>query len=44
MRKRFKKKRHSCALCKPYKMEKSCRWKDEEFEQMREFERMKQML
>jgi hypothetical protein len=30
MRKRLKRKRHSCALCKPYKMGGENRWKPKE--------------
>lgn len=30
MRKRYKKKRHSCPMCKGYKMNGSCRWEPKE--------------
>jgi hypothetical protein len=41
MRKRNKKKKHSCALCKPWKMGKCGRWKKRELEGLKEFEREK---
>jgi hypothetical protein len=34
MRKRLKKKRRSCALCKPHKMGKAVRWKAAEFDRL----------
>jgi hypothetical protein len=34
MRKRLKKKRRSCALCKPHKMGKARRWKAAEFDRL----------
>jgi len=34
MRKRFKKKKRSCALCKPYKMGKAFRWKAADFDRL----------
>ena len=41
MRKRFKIKKHSCALCKPNKMGGACRWKAKEFSLLKEFENIK---
>jgi hypothetical protein len=41
MRKRFKKKKHSCALCKPNKTGGSCRWSGKEAVLLKEFERHK---
>jgi hypothetical protein len=34
MRKRLKRKRRSCSLCKPHKVGRTNRWKPEEFERM----------
>jgi len=34
MRKRLKKKRRSCSVCKPHKVGRTNRWKTREFEQM----------
>ena len=34
MRKRLKKKRRSCSMCKPFKMGKCNRWKDKELESL----------
>lgn len=42
MRKRYKRKRESCALCKPQKMGHEKRWKDRDLAQLREFERDRQ--
>ena len=39
MRKRLKKKKHSCGLCKPHKLGLSNRWKGKEFEAIKEFEK-----
>lgn len=39
MRKRYKKKKHSCPLCKPNKMGISCRWKDKELQSLQEAEK-----
>jgi hypothetical protein len=39
MRKRLKRKRRSCALCKPQKMSGAPRWSDRELMLLREFER-----
>lgn len=44
MRKRTKKKKHSCALCKPHKMGKCGRWKDKEKQDLKEFESTKNKL
>jgi len=44
MRKRFKKKKRSCALCKPHKMEGATRWKTKEFAKIKEFEKTKNLL
>jgi hypothetical protein len=41
MRKRLKKKKHSCALCKPHKMGWGNRWKPKELVRLKEFEQMK---
>jgi len=41
MRKRLKKKKRSCALCKPHKMRGANRWKAKEFAEIREFEKIK---
>lgn len=41
MRKRSKKKQHSCALCKPHKMGGDNRWKHKDEVRLREFERDK---
>lgn len=42
MRKRLKKKRRSCALCKPNKMGWANRWKDKEAARLKEFEKEKE--
>ena len=34
MRKRLKKKKRSCALCKPHKMAKALRWKAADFDRL----------
>lgn len=39
MRKRFKQKKESCALCKPFKMGWSNRWKDKELTKLKEAEK-----
>ena len=39
MRKRFKKKRRSCPLCKPHKTHGACRWTDKERQALKEFEK-----
>ena len=44
MRKRFKKKKRSCALCKPHKMRGANRWKAKEFVGIKEFENIKNAL
>lgn len=41
MRKRFKKKKHSCGLCKPYKVGWINRWNYKELAKIREFEKEK---
>ena len=41
MRKRFKKKKRCCGLCKPHKMHGMCRWKARELGALREFEKIK---
>lgn len=41
MRKRYKIKKHSCALCKPHKMRGACRWSDKDFAMLKEFEKQK---
>ena len=38
MRKRLKRKRRSCALCKPYKMGGENRWKPKEFARLKKAE------
>jgi hypothetical protein len=39
MRKSKKIKKHSCALCKPFKMGWDCRWKAKEFDKLRRAEK-----
>lgn len=39
MRKRLKKKKRSCAMCKPHKMKWANRWKKKEMVQLEEFEK-----
>lgn len=39
MRKRIKKKLHSCTLCKPHKMAGDCRWTSRDLTALKEFER-----
>ena len=39
MRKRYKKKLHSCAICKPHKMHGAKRWKIKEEVLLKEFEK-----
>jgi len=43
MRKRFKKKKHSCALCKPHKMSGEIRWKVKDFSALKEFEKHRKL-
>lgn len=44
MRKRYKKKKQSCALCKPHKMNWEIRWKAKEFFSLKEFELEKSQI
>lgn len=44
MRKRFKKKKLSCALCKPHKMNGENRWKGKDFSLLKIFEKEKNNL
>jgi len=45
MRKRLKKKRHSCPMCKPHKMGITNRWKSKEFmKMMKDMEEMLEYL
>ncbi|HEY4501015.1 MAG TPA: hypothetical protein VJI70_01975 [Candidatus Paceibacterota bacterium] len=44
MRKRTKKKLHSCALCKPHKMCGECRWTNRDLAGLKEFERTRKSL
>ncbi len=39
MRKHYKKKRRSCAICKPHKTNGACRWTDKALDGIRRFER-----
>lgn len=39
MRKRLKKKKHSCGLCKPHKLGLENRWKNKDFGFLKEFEK-----
>lgn len=39
MRKQYKKKQHSCALCKPHKMEGGKRWRYKDLFLLKEFEK-----
>ncbi len=39
MRKKYKKKRHSCSLCKPHKTGGAIRWKEKEHALLRELEK-----
>jgi len=41
MRKRLKKKRRSCAMCKPHKMQWENRWKPKDRARLEEFEKIK---
>lgn len=41
MRKRYKKKKHSCKMCKPHKMGLDIRWKNKELAKLKEFEKLK---
>ena len=38
MRKRTKKKKHSCGLCKPHKLGLDCRWTGRDLARLKEFE------
>ena len=40
MRKRLKKKLHSCAMCKPHKMHGANRWSIKDEAKLKEFERL----
>ena len=44
MRKRLKKKKKSCPLCKPQKVGGANRWKRKEFQSLKEFEKIKREL
>jgi len=44
MRKRSKKKKHSCALCKPHKTGGDCPWSGRDLARLKQFEREKKML
>ena len=44
MRKRFKLKKRSCPICKPYKMGWIKRWNNKELAKIKEFEKLKQNL
>lgn len=44
MRKRLKKKKRCCALCKPFKRAKQGRWKDKELSRLKQFEKEKKGL
>jgi hypothetical protein len=45
MRKRLKRKRHSCPMCKPHKMGITNRWKSKEFmEMMKDMEEISEYL
>ncbi len=44
MRKMFKNKKHSCALCKPYKTGHQNRWKSKDLEKIKIFEKEKIFL
>ena len=44
MRKRFKNKKHSCALCKPNKTGHANRWNSKDFFALKEFEKEKHGL
>jgi len=44
MRKRYKKKQRSCALCKPHKMGLARRFKNKDLAKLKEFEREKVTL
>lgn len=39
MRKRLKRKKHSCALCKPHKMYGACRWSSKELDALKRIEK-----
>ena len=38
MRKKYKKKKHSCKLCKPHKMKWAKRWSSKDLSLLKEFE------
>jgi len=42
MRKRMKKKKKSCGLCKPHKRAMGNRWKVKEEQRLKEFEKLRQ--
>lgn len=44
MRKRLKKKKRSCALCKPHKMKWQNRWNAKDFFSLKIFEKQKQYV
>lgn len=44
MRKRTKKKKHSCTLCKPHKTHGAKRWNHKEEARLKEFEKEKEKL
>jgi len=44
MRKKLKKKKRSCPLCKPHKMGGANRWKAKELVKMKEFEKTKKQI
>jgi len=41
MRKRTKRKKHSCTLCKPHKMGGSCRWSEKDLDALKIWEKEK---
>jgi len=43
MRKQTKKKKKSCALCKPWKMNGQNRWKHKEKEELKQIEKLKRL-
>jgi len=43
MRKRLKRKRRSCSLCKPFKMGITQRWKNKDLSLLKEFEKEKKV-
>lgn len=44
MRKRYKLKKRSCAMCKPDKMNWDCRWNNIELSALKEFEKEKKKV